>query len=55
MKMLIAELQNDGLTEHEIQVFAPMNEDEMGVNKLNTLVKSCFFQMELMRLKLAIK
>tara|TARA_Y100001956_G_scaffold31187_1_gene30634 strand:+ start:7771 stop:9927 length:2157 start_codon:yes stop_codon:yes gene_type:complete len=43
VKSIIADLQQQGLTEHDVQVFAPMNEDEMGVNKLNTLVKSCFF------------
>ena len=43
VRSVIANLQAEGLTEHDIQIFAPMNEDEMGVNKLNTLVKSCFF------------
>jgi len=40
---IVHKLKRQGLGYHDIQVFSPVNEDDVGVNKLNELVKSCFF------------
>lgn len=43
LKQVIKSLVSQSLSYTDIQVFAAVNNDEMGVDKLNQLVKSCFF------------
>lgn len=40
---ILHELISQGVTKDEVQVFAPTNNDELGVDDLNQLVKKCFY------------
>jgi exodeoxyribonuclease V alpha subunit len=40
---IVSSLIKKGMGYNDIQVFSPVNEDEVGVTELNTLVKDCFF------------
>lgn len=44
IKNVIAQLSAKGVSYQDIQVFSPVNHDEMGVDKLNILVKKAFFE-----------
>lgn len=44
IKSVINELKKDGVGYEDIQVFSPVNDDELGVGKLNEIVKRCFFE-----------
>jgi exodeoxyribonuclease V alpha subunit len=39
---IIKSLIDDGVSKDEVQVFAPTNNDDLGVGELNALVKKCF-------------
>lgn len=43
VKDIIAQLAKDNVSYQDIQVFSPVNQDEMGVEKMNILVKQAFF------------
>jgi exodeoxyribonuclease V alpha subunit len=45
VQSLIAELQKQGVGYNDVQVFSPVNNDELGVDKLNAVVKKCFFPL----------
>jgi len=40
---IINGLQAEGISYHDVQVFSPVNNDEMGVDSMNKMVKKCFF------------
>jgi exodeoxyribonuclease V alpha subunit len=42
VREVIQELVSEGLTYHDVQVFSPTNENDMGVAELNVMVKACF-------------
>ena len=39
---LIKKMQSKGLNYHDVQVFSPINDDELGVVRLNEIVKNAF-------------
>ena len=43
VREVIANLRAEGVGYNDVQVFAPVNEGDMGVNTLNYVVKQCFY------------
>jgi exodeoxyribonuclease V alpha subunit len=43
IKEVVEQLSIEGLDYSQIQVFSPVNNDDLGVEKLNHIVKKCFF------------